>query len=179
MATLSSSQKQRFTPSVILPFSHRFNPKAKDKKDNSKSWCFLENVRDPEEPRSGCFPDVKWSSRDGRFWSSEACYGLPPPEYAAEGADVKVYHPLLNSNISLENTIEISTSATESNFFEADDNLELDVNFHAEYGTDVDESLDLELDSPADNQTGTEFDSEYDFNAENETQTEYPISFSF
>ncbi len=43
-------------------------------------WCFLENVRDPTDPKSGCYPDTKWSHRDGRFWSSAACDGLPPLE---------------------------------------------------------------------------------------------------
>ena len=48
-------------------------------------WCFLENVRDHSNPRSGCFSDTTWSSRDGRFWSSEACKGLPP--ISDEGID--------------------------------------------------------------------------------------------
>ena len=37
-------------------------------------WCFLENVRSPTDPRSGCYSDVTWSERDGRFWSSKACF---------------------------------------------------------------------------------------------------------
>jgi hypothetical protein len=41
-------------------------------------WCFLENIRDPANPASGCYPDTTWSPRDGRFWSAEACKGLPP-----------------------------------------------------------------------------------------------------
>ena len=41
-------------------------------------WCFLENIRDPFNPASGCYPDTTWSPKDGRFWSSEACNGLPP-----------------------------------------------------------------------------------------------------
>ena len=48
-------------------------------------WCFLENVRDHNNPRSGCFSDMTWSSRDGRFWSSVACKGLPP--ISTEGID--------------------------------------------------------------------------------------------
>lgn len=48
-------------------------------------WCFLENVRDHSNPQSGCFSDTTWSSRDGRFWSSEACEGLPP--ISDEGID--------------------------------------------------------------------------------------------
>ena len=46
-----------------------------DTDDNlSKVWCFLENVRDPLNPQSGCYSDVTWSEKDGRFWSSIACY---------------------------------------------------------------------------------------------------------
>ena len=37
-------------------------------------------MRDPTDPKSGCYPDTKWSHRDGRFWSSAACDGLPPLE---------------------------------------------------------------------------------------------------
>ncbi len=46
----------------------------------NKVWCFLENIRDPADPKSGCYPDTTWSHRDGRFWSSDACNGLPPLE---------------------------------------------------------------------------------------------------
>ena len=36
-----------------------------DKSDNlEKVWCFLENVRDPTNPESGCYPDVKWSAAE-------------------------------------------------------------------------------------------------------------------
>ena len=46
-----------------------------DTDDNlSKVWCFLENVRDPLNPQSGCYSDITWSEKDGRFWSSIACY---------------------------------------------------------------------------------------------------------
>jgi len=45
-----------------------------------KVWCFLENVRDPQDPKSGCYSDTTWSKLDGRFWSSQACDGLPPIE---------------------------------------------------------------------------------------------------
>ena len=41
-------------------------------------WCFLENIRDPSNPSSGCSADTTWSPKDGRFWSAEACNGLPP-----------------------------------------------------------------------------------------------------
>ena len=41
-------------------------------------WCFLENIRDPSNPSSGCYADTTWSPKDGRFWSAEACNGLPP-----------------------------------------------------------------------------------------------------
>ena len=36
-------------------------------------WCFLDNVFDPLNPQSRCYKDAKWSSKDGRFWSYEAC----------------------------------------------------------------------------------------------------------
>ena len=46
-----------------------------DTRDNlDKVWCFLENIRDPLNPQSGCYPDVTWSEKDGRFWSSRACF---------------------------------------------------------------------------------------------------------
>ena len=52
-----------------------------DTSDNlEKVWCFLENVRDPLNPESGCYPDVKWSERDGRYWSSLACFESPDIE---------------------------------------------------------------------------------------------------
>ena len=52
-----------------------------DTSDNlDKVWCFLENVRDPRDPQSGCYPDVKWSERDARFWSSLACFESPDIE---------------------------------------------------------------------------------------------------
>jgi len=38
-----------------------------------KVWCFLENIRDPEDPKSGCYSDTTWSAKDGRYWSSLAC----------------------------------------------------------------------------------------------------------
>ena len=41
-------------------------------------WCFLENVRDPSNYKSGCYSDTTWSAKDGRFWSARACDGLPP-----------------------------------------------------------------------------------------------------
>jgi len=45
-----------------------------------KVWCFLENIRDPLDPYSGCYSDTKWSERDGRFWSSLACTQAPDIE---------------------------------------------------------------------------------------------------
>ena len=52
-----------------------------DTSDNlEKVWCFLENIRDPTNPQSGCYQDVKWSHRDGRFWSSLACFESPDIE---------------------------------------------------------------------------------------------------
>jgi len=45
-----------------------------DTQDNlDKVWCFLENIRDPATPESGCYSDTTWSERDGRYWSSLAC----------------------------------------------------------------------------------------------------------
>jgi len=52
-----------------------------DKDDNlDKVWCFLENIRDPSTPQSGCYDDVTWSERDGRYWSSLACFESPDIE---------------------------------------------------------------------------------------------------
>ena len=52
-----------------------------DTTDNlEKVWCFLDNIRDPANPQSGCYKDVKWSHRDGRFWSSLACFESPDIE---------------------------------------------------------------------------------------------------
>ena len=48
--------------------------------DHDPVWCFLENVRDPANPKSGCYSDTRWSAKDGRFWSARACDGLPPIE---------------------------------------------------------------------------------------------------
>ena len=48
--------------------------------DHDPVWCFLENVRDPSNPKSGCYSDTRWSAKDGRFWSARACDGLPPIE---------------------------------------------------------------------------------------------------
>ncbi|CAB4054633.1 unnamed protein product [Lepeophtheirus salmonis] len=48
------------------------------KKDNIDTvWCFLENIRDPNDPTSGCYEDTTWSPSDGRFWSAKACGGIP------------------------------------------------------------------------------------------------------
>jgi len=52
-----------------------------DASDNlDKVWCFLENIRDPGLPQSGCYSDVQWSERDGRYWSSLACTQSPNVE---------------------------------------------------------------------------------------------------
>jgi len=52
-----------------------------DQTDNlDKVWCFLENIRNPAEPKSGCYSDVIWSERDGRYWSSLACFHSPDIE---------------------------------------------------------------------------------------------------
>lgn len=46
----------------------------KNSDDNiDEIWCFLENIRDPKDPVSGCYEDTTWSPRDARFWSSRAC----------------------------------------------------------------------------------------------------------
>jgi len=61
-----------------------------DSTDNlDKVWCFLENIRDPLEPESGCYSDTKWSERDGRFWSSLACFQAPD----IEGGNNPKRHP--------------------------------------------------------------------------------------
>ena len=55
---------------------YRVDPNLRD--SINPVWCFLENVRDHNNPKSGCFSDTTWSAKDGRFWSSLACKGLPP-----------------------------------------------------------------------------------------------------
>jgi len=61
-----------------------------DHDDNlEKVWCFLENIRDPLNPKSGCYSDTKWSERDGRFWSSLACFQAPD----IEGGNRPEVHP--------------------------------------------------------------------------------------
>jgi len=61
-----------------------------DASDNlDKVWCFLENIRDPLEPKSGCYSDTRWSERDGRFWSSLACFQAPD----IEGGNNPAVHP--------------------------------------------------------------------------------------
>ena len=31
-----------------------------------QAFCFLENIRDPLNPHSGCYSDTQWSERDAR-----------------------------------------------------------------------------------------------------------------
>ena len=59
-------------------FFNRVDNNLRD--DHDPVWCFLENVRDPANPKSGCYSDTRWSAKDGRFWSARACDGLPPIE---------------------------------------------------------------------------------------------------
>ena len=40
----------------------------------------MENIRDPRTPKSGCYDDVRWSEKDGRYWSSLACFESPDIE---------------------------------------------------------------------------------------------------
>jgi hypothetical protein len=49
-----------------------------------KVWCFLENIRDPQDARSGCYSDTTWSSRDGRYWSALACTQAPDIGYGPD-----------------------------------------------------------------------------------------------
>merc|ERR1719391_1611229 len=44
------------------------------------AFCFLENVRDPLNPKSGCYSDTQWSEKDARFWSHLACTDSPDIE---------------------------------------------------------------------------------------------------
>merc|ERR1712106_1047592 len=61
-----------------------------DSTDNlDKVWCFLENIRNPLEPKSGCYSDTRWSERDARFWSSLACFQAPD----IEGGNNPAVHP--------------------------------------------------------------------------------------
>jgi len=45
-----------------------------------QAFCFLENVRDPLNPKSGCYSDTQWSEKDARFWSFLACTDSPDIE---------------------------------------------------------------------------------------------------
>jgi hypothetical protein len=61
-----------------------------DSTDNlDKVWCFLENIRDPLESKSGCYSDTIWSEREGRFWYSLACFQAPD----IEGGNNPAVHP--------------------------------------------------------------------------------------
>jgi len=51
-----------------------------DQDNLDKVWCFLENIRDPLDPHSGCYSDTRWSERDARFWSALACTQSPDIE---------------------------------------------------------------------------------------------------
>ena len=63
---------------LIIFFFNSVDNNHRDEHD--PVWCFLENVRDPANPESGCYKDTRWSAKDGRFWSARACDGLPPIE---------------------------------------------------------------------------------------------------
>ena len=77
--------------------------------DHDPVWCFLENVRDPSNPATGCYSDTTWSAKDGRFWSARACDGLPPIE-GNEFVDVSSYFlAFLINTISLIHIINICT----------------------------------------------------------------------
>ena len=38
-----------------------------DGNDFEQAFCFLENVRDPLNPKSGCYSDTQWSEKDARW----------------------------------------------------------------------------------------------------------------
>ena len=90
-----------------------------DTSDNlEKVWCFLENVRDPLNPESGCYPDVTWSEKDGRYWSSLACFNSPDIEGGVkrrvEEKRVDNFDVVLNERIINEDTVVVEeiTSTT-------------------------------------------------------------------
>jgi len=93
-----------------------------DDTDNlDKVWCFLENIRDPLNPSSGCYSDTKWSERDARFWSSLACFQAPDIE-GGERASVnnrgfqnsidRSYRPTTKSSTRPPTTTTTSTTTT-------------------------------------------------------------------
>eukprot|EP00093_Oithona_nana_P006727 06727.XXX_78127_79702_1 [CDS] Oithona nana genome sequencing. len=41
-----------------------------------KPWCFLSNLRNPNNPTQNCYMDVRWSATYGSFYSHEACIRL-------------------------------------------------------------------------------------------------------
>ena len=41
-----------------------------------KPWCFLSNLRNPNNPTQNCYMDVRWSATYGSFYSHEACVRL-------------------------------------------------------------------------------------------------------
>ena len=74
-----SSKLLNYSITISKPFLSIFIRVDPNLQDNiNPVWCFLENVRDHNHPGSGCYSDTTWSSKDGRFWSSMACKGLPP-----------------------------------------------------------------------------------------------------
>merc|ERR1712106_1252133 len=77
-----------------------------DSTDNlDKVWCFLENIRNPLEPKSGCYSDTRWSERDARFWSSLACFQAPD----IEGGNNPAVHP---GNVNRKTTRQTTTTTT-------------------------------------------------------------------
>ena len=79
------------------------SPRLEDDKDDNldKVWCFLENIRDPSTPQSGCYDDVTWSERDGRYWSSLACFESPDIEGGVKTSPGLPKPPSRKSNPSL------------------------------------------------------------------------------
>ncbi len=54
---------------------------------DSRSFCFLHNIKDPSNPSSACFSDVRWSASRGQFHSFLAC--SPPGEREMDGGDIR------------------------------------------------------------------------------------------
>ena len=93
-----------------------------DTTDNlERVWCFLENIRDPSQPETGCYRDVKWSERDGRFWSSLACFESPDIEGGIKrkiNEESEKIFPLSADNIKqklmkIKQKLSTTTSTTE------------------------------------------------------------------
>jgi len=105
---------------AALDFDLHGNPRGNctgledNAKDNlDKVWCFLENIRDPRDPQSGCYSDTQWSERDGRYWSALAC--SQAPDIHSNTGKTAVWKPLpriSNNNIrGRDNTPDTTVTA--------------------------------------------------------------------